>query len=583
MRLVFIVFFILLLATVLVIILHQSSSKKLSQFCVNDSDCSSGYSCRTNPEINNKQCLPTDKSFCPITPATQLMKCKLDDPTSCSSKCLNVPTLSCIKVDEKNPYTWKQGDKTVNIPSSPDNYGWCLPDVVNRNVTCNPFTSDYILEEVGENKYQWGCYCKYPNLFDHDPQNPSSDCTIVRACGHTNPIPTGSLYVPKPYDNAYKSCKSDQECESGDKCLSGESPAPCGYKGPNSGYNVLEKDCSKPDSNCVCHTNWLNIPDKIDPISGQCICNEGNDFQCIVNSSDNYSFNCVENTMCSGYEMSNPDKCNPDKAYQDASGKYQCCECPTGYIRCPDDCTNKALVEYCQLNGPICIPDPCNTAKPGDTPNGYWNGQDACVCATGHIQLPDTDNAVGAQCINPCDKFNPCGNRGQCVVINGAAQCTNCVAPFTNDADNSCICSAVIPNVKHNGDDCDADSECPGGTCQGLTISCGERGRCKTVPGKCGGDLPISWPKNPTDKCIPNQSGPIICAQGTTASCPEKSTCCQTSVGAWNCCPFENATCCSDNIHCCPSDHPICDIKAGFCLKDDKNNPDPIPMAKSNN
>ncbi|XP_012707382.2 granulin a isoform X2 [Fundulus heteroclitus] len=37
-----------------------------------------------------------------------------------------------------------------------------------------------------------------------------------------------------------------------------------------------------------------------------------------------------------------------------------------------------------------------------------------------------------------------------------------------------------------------------------------------------------------------------------TAACPDGSTCCKTKEGDWACCPFAEAVCCEDFIHCCP-------------------------------
>jgi len=46
--------------------------------------------------------------------------------------------------------------------------------------------------------------------------------------------------------------------------------------------------------------------------------------------------------------------------------------------------------------------------------------------------------------------------------------------------------------------------------------------------------------------------------------CPENSTCCQLKTG-YGCCPYENATCCSDGIHCCPNGYK-CDTTHGRCV-----------------
>lgn len=46
-----------------------------------------------------------------------------------------------------------------------------------------------------------------------------------------------------------------------------------------------------------------------------------------------------------------------------------------------------------------------------------------------------------------------------------------------------------------------------------------------------------------------NLSFSTICRDGSI--CPGVMTCCLTPHGV-GCCPFENATCCGDGVHCCP-------------------------------
>ena len=43
------------------------------------------------------------------------------------------------------------------------------------------------------------------------------------------------------------------------------------------------------------------------------------------------------------------------------------------------------------------------------------------------------------------------------------------------------------------------------------------------------------------------------------------STCCELSTpGQYGCCPLPSATCCSDNVHCCPQGY-TCDVADGRC------------------
>uniref|UniRef100_F6QWT8 Granulin n=1 Tax=Monodelphis domestica TaxID=13616 RepID=F6QWT8_MONDO len=55
-------------------------------------------------------------------------------------------------------------------------------------------------------------------------------------------------------------------------------------------------------------------------------------------------------------------------------------------------------------------------------------------------------------------------------------------------------------------------------------------------------------------------------------SCPDGNTCCLLPSGRWGCCPFPEATCCEDHIHCCPHGY-TCDTKAGICKQGVYNEP----------
>lgn len=96
--------------------------------------------------------------------------------------------------------------------------------------------------------------------------------------------------------------------------------------------------------------------------------------------------------------------------------------------------------------------------------------------------------------------------------------------------------------------------------------------------GKCGINIEPSFPlkKGPNPPPAPPTppspvKPPTMCDK--SHSCPEASTCCcSVTIGkkyclAWGCCPMESATCCDDHYHCCPSDYPICSLRAGQCLK----------------
>jgi hypothetical protein len=43
----------------------------------------------------------------------------------------------------------------------------------------------------------------------------------------------------------------------------------------------------------------------------------------------------------------------------------------------------------------------------------------------------------------------------------------------------------------------------------------------------------------------------LVCP-GEEKTCNHGMTCCELPSGKQGCCPFENATCCTDKVHCCP-------------------------------
>ncbi|KAH9562647.1 hypothetical protein CY35_05G083300 [Sphagnum magellanicum] len=80
------------------------------------------------------------------------------------------------------------------------------------------------------------------------------------------------------------------------------------------------------------------------------------------------------------------------------------------------------------------------------------------------------------------------------------------------------------------------------------------------------GPNPSSAPLSPPSPLKP----PTACDNSHT--CAAGSTCCCSfHLGkrclVWGCCPLEAGTCCKDHHHCCPADYPVCNLKAGICLK----------------
>jgi len=61
------------------------------------------------------------------------------------------------------------------------------------------------------------------------------------------------------------------------------------------------------------------------------------------------------------------------------------------------------------------------------------------------------------------------------------------------------------------------------------------------------------------------QVGDVQCPDGQS-SCPDGTTCCQLASGGYGCCPYPNATCCTDKAHCCPNGYQ-CNLQKQQCVK----------------
>eukprot|EP01097_Dermamoeba_algensis_P000090 TRINITY_DN1029_c0_g1_i1.p1 TRINITY_DN1029_c0_g1~~TRINITY_DN1029_c0_g1_i1.p1 ORF type:complete len:184 (+),score=32.92 TRINITY_DN1029_c0_g1_i1:66-554(+) len=128
---------------------------------------------------------------------------------------------------------------------------------------------------------------------------------------------------------------------------------------------------------------------------------------------------------------------------------------------------------------------------------------------------------------------------------------------------------------------CPDGSSCPGtDTC--CQLDSGAYGCCPYASAVCCTDHLHCCPSGTTcdvSKGSCTQSNSIVskvakiassvkvqttCGDGST--CPGTCTCCQLSAGGFGCCPYEKATCCPDQQHCCPEGYK-CDLGKGECVE----------------
>uniref|UniRef100_H3D2S2 Granulin b n=1 Tax=Tetraodon nigroviridis TaxID=99883 RepID=H3D2S2_TETNG len=102
-------------------------------------------------------------------------------------------------------------------------------------------------------------------------------------------------------------------------------------------------------------------------------------------------------------------------------------------------------------------------------------------------------------------------------------------------------------------------------------VCCADKIHCCPEGSKC--DLTHSRCVSPSQQLLPmmqkvpasrRAAAPVICPDGKS-SCSEGATCCQLTSGEYGCCPYPQAVCCSDHMHCCPAGMH-CDLEHNMCM-----------------
>ncbi|XP_047465155.1 granulin b [Mugil cephalus] len=146
----------------------------------------------------------------------------------------------------------------------------------------------------------------------------------------------------------------------------------------------------------------------------------------------------------------------------------------------------------------------------------------------------------------------------------------------------------------------DQESECPDGTtccqlpnhswgccplakavcCDDKRHCCPEGTQCDLVHSKCVSPLLDSFPMLEKLPARRRENKPVsfvgsVACPGGRSSCPDSYTCCLLTSGDYGCCPYPEATCCSDHLHCCPS-NAVCDLEHQICRSGDTH----VPLMK---
>ncbi|XP_062484252.1 progranulin [Pezoporus occidentalis] len=286
--------------------------------------------------------------------------------------------------------------------------------------------------------------------------------------------------------------------------------------------------------------------------------------------------------------------------------------CPDGQSECPDDATCCVTASgawgCCPMPQASCCADKvhccphatvCDLAHgrclspTGDTPMGTtfpaWKRQPPVSVALHQVLCPDGRSACpdGATCCQMSPAQYGCCPLQNAVCCSDGHHC--CPQGTACDLERSTCTSSVgreplqafLPKARDVK--CDEETSCPdGNTC--CRLSSGAWGCCPLEEAVCCPDHVHCCPQGYT--CDPSagsclqqgrgrrpwlrkmpallRGGDVQCDEET--SCPQGSTCCRLSSGAWGCCPLEQAVCCRDHQHCCPWGY-TCNVATQSCEK----------------
>ncbi|XP_070585345.1 progranulin isoform X2 [Erythrolamprus reginae] len=324
---------------------------------------------------------------------------------------------------------------------------------------------------------------------------------------------------------------------------------------------------------------------------------------CIENE-DSTRFDVVRAVQCPDSEWECPDGCTCCLMSDESWG---CCPMPEASC-CADKIHCCPHGTTCDLVEARCLEtfgeQPLSKKFPAKKRTPVLNLTQRNICPGNHSSCPDAATccllSTGGYGCCPLQNAVCCSDHLHC-----CPQGTQCDLKQSICTDGSWPITHLTAGLQTGRNvDCDGEHSCPDentccrtprgvwgccplpeAICCADHIHCCPKGyHCRLDQGSCeqdGQSIPLV-PKVDTSPTTASEiassstsssKGLIVQCDPYTA-CPDGQTCCRLATGAWGCCPFPQATCCQDHIHCCPSGY-ICD-SSHSCIKDG----DRMPWAK---
>ncbi|DAA18378.1 TPA: granulin [Bos taurus] len=252
------------------------------------------------------------------------------------------------------------------------------------------------------------------------------------------------------------------------------------------------------------------------------------------------------------------------------SGTSSCCPFPEA-VSCGDGrhCCPRGF--HCNADGRSCFQR--SDTKPLDAvqcPDKQFQCPNSSTCCT----MPDGSWGCCPMPQASCceDKIHCCPHGTSCDLARGRCLSATGTHPLAKKMPAHKTKSSVILCP-------DGQSQCPdGSTC--CKLPTGKYGCCPMPNAICCSDHLHCCPQNTVcdltqSKCLSKENATDLLTKlpahtvqdvkcDMEVSCPDDYTCCRLQSGAWGCCPFVQAVCCEDHVHCCPSGFR-CDTEKGVC------------------
>ncbi|GFN89781.1 granulin epithelin variant 1, partial [Plakobranchus ocellatus] len=306
----------------------------------------------------------------------------------------------------------------------------------------------------------------------------------------------------------------------------------------------------------------------------------------VAHQGSTNSVSCTDGTKC-------PDG---NTCCLDAQGEYACCPhpeavCCDDHVHCcPQNYTCDVKAGKCNqgnasvpvsVKGPVLSQAPTDSSNLSDKaipcPGGHEscpNNRTCCEMTTGHFGCCPFPKAVC--CV---DRVHCCPSGYKCDLSTGT--CKNGkdeLAWFPKQIDSAVRQSITCPDNSTclDGETCCAGQQggyacCP--LAQAVCCSdgfhcCPEGYMCDAATAACvKGQDSIKWISKKANRPAPPAVHLVVCPDHSR--CLDGQTCCEDRQGGYGCCPFPDAVCCSDKLHCCPSGY-TCNLSASRCEKGDE-------------